>query len=359
MTNNTVKELKKIAKERCLKGYSKLKKAELEELLREPESEEIFLAELDPEVEVIQYKNDNDWLETRKLGIGGSDISGILGINRYRSPADIWADKMGQGEKISNRFTYFGHKLEPVVADVFEEKHNLYEVKELHRTLKRGRALANIDRLIMDKDSKEYGVLEIKTANAFKNKEWSGDEVPSEYYAQVQLYLAVTGLKFAYIACLIGGNDYKEFYIERSNEECEFILSHCEWWWREYVEAQVPPPPSGDNAYTEYQKKKIELLDNISIEIEEDNTIQTYEEIIEKIDELEKEKKRIQQVWIDKMIEKGANKATIGTYKITTVTQQREIFDKKKFKENIENADEYFAVKETKFFKVTKTEGEK
>lgn len=59
------------------------------------------------------------------------------------------------------------------------------------------------------------------------------------------------------------------------------------------------------------------------------------------------------------MIEKGGNKATIGTYKISTITQQRETFDKKKFKENIENADEYFTVKETKFFKVIKTEGEK
>ncbi|MGL5428263.1 MAG: lambda-exonuclease family protein, partial [Cetobacterium sp.] len=182
--------------------------------------------------------------------------------------------------------------------------------------------------------------------------EWSGEEVPNEYYAQVQLYLAVTGLKFAYIACLVGGNDYKEFYIQRNNEECEYIINHCEWWWKEYVETQVPPPPSGDNAYTEYQKKKIELLNDVSVEIEEDETVQSYEEIIEKIDELEKEKKRIQQLWIDKMIESGASKAIIGSHKITTINQQRETFDKKKFKENIENYSEYFTVKETKFFKV-------
>lgn len=353
MQNMKVVELKTLAKEKGLKGYSKLNKIQLINLLKDPEIEEVFLEELDKEVEVIQYKDGEDWLETRKLGIGGSDISAVLGINRYKSPADVWADKMGQGEKISNRFTYFGHKLEPVVADVFAEKHSLYEVKELHRTLKRGRALANIDRLIMNKDSNEYGVLEIKTANAFKNKEWSGDEVPPEYYAQVQLYLAVTGLKFAYIACLVGGNDYKEFYIERNNEECDFIIKHCDWWWKEYVETQVPPPPSGDNAYTEYQKKKIDLLDDVSVEIEEDETVQSYEEILDKIDELEKEKKRIQQIWIDKMIEKGASKAVVGTHKITTVTQQRETFDKKKFKENIENSDEYFTVKETKFFKVS------
>ncbi len=34
-----------------------------------------------------------DWLEHRKLGIGGSDASVVCGLNRYKSPMELWLDK--------------------------------------------------------------------------------------------------------------------------------------------------------------------------------------------------------------------------------------------------------------------------
>ena len=34
-----------------------------------------------------------DWLEYRKQGIGGSDASVVCGINRYKSPVELWMEK--------------------------------------------------------------------------------------------------------------------------------------------------------------------------------------------------------------------------------------------------------------------------
>ena len=34
-----------------------------------------------------------DWLEHRKSGIGGSDASVVCGINRYKSPVELWMEK--------------------------------------------------------------------------------------------------------------------------------------------------------------------------------------------------------------------------------------------------------------------------
>lgn len=34
-----------------------------------------------------------DWLHYRKLGIGGSDASVVCGINRYKSPVELWMEK--------------------------------------------------------------------------------------------------------------------------------------------------------------------------------------------------------------------------------------------------------------------------
>ena len=37
-----------------------------------------------------------DWLFERKGGIGGSDAGAIIGVNPYRSPYSVWADKLGK-----------------------------------------------------------------------------------------------------------------------------------------------------------------------------------------------------------------------------------------------------------------------
>ena len=37
-----------------------------------------------------------DWLHYRKLGIGGSDASVVCGINRYKSPVELWMEKTDQ-----------------------------------------------------------------------------------------------------------------------------------------------------------------------------------------------------------------------------------------------------------------------
>ena len=34
-----------------------------------------------------------DWLENRRQGIGGSDASVVCGINRYKSPLELWMEK--------------------------------------------------------------------------------------------------------------------------------------------------------------------------------------------------------------------------------------------------------------------------
>lgn len=39
--------------------------------------------------------DDEAWREARKAGLGGSDISAVLGFSTYRSPWAVWADKTG------------------------------------------------------------------------------------------------------------------------------------------------------------------------------------------------------------------------------------------------------------------------
>ena len=57
-----------------------------------------------------------DWLEYRRLGIGGSDASVVCGINRYKSPVELWLDKTSQlPPQEAGEAAYWGTQLEPFV----------------------------------------------------------------------------------------------------------------------------------------------------------------------------------------------------------------------------------------------------
>ncbi len=64
-----------------------------------------------------------EWLEYRRLGIGGSDASVVCGINRYKSPVELWMEKTGQWpNQEAGEAAYWGHQLESLVRDEFTSR---------------------------------------------------------------------------------------------------------------------------------------------------------------------------------------------------------------------------------------------
>lgn len=57
-----------------------------------------------------------DWLEYRKLGIGGSDASVVCGISRYKSPVELWMEKTNQlPQQEAGEAPYWGTILEAII----------------------------------------------------------------------------------------------------------------------------------------------------------------------------------------------------------------------------------------------------
>lgn len=153
----TVIELRAKAKELGLKGYSKLKKAELEELINKVKAEKKELSKEDlkeivpPIVKIFEYENQEKWHELRGIGIGGSDIGAILGVNKYKSAIDIYIDKTEGKKQDGNRFTHFGHKLEKVIFEEFQERHSNMRYYTVPYTIQRGVCVANVDGMVYDR----------------------------------------------------------------------------------------------------------------------------------------------------------------------------------------------------------------
>ena len=73
----------------------------------------------------------DEWLNYRRLGIGGSDVAAIMGISPFATIRDLYYDKVGiepqiEDEEESNWVAKeVGHRLEDLVAEIFSKKTGL------------------------------------------------------------------------------------------------------------------------------------------------------------------------------------------------------------------------------------------
>ena len=332
----TVKELREEAKSLGLVGYSKLKKEELIEFIATAKAEVIemskeeFKTSLSSCGEVYGYDNEVDWHTLREKRIGGSDIGAILGVNKYKSIIDVYIDKTEGSNFEGNEATFWGHMHESTIMKVFAQKHKEFIVYQAPYSIIDDFLIANLDGVLKDKNTGDYGVLEIKTTNAFNYKDWEGDIVPQYYYAQVQHYLMLTGYKFAYIAVLIGGNYYKDFKIERNEEDIELIRNKATEFYNENLLKKIPPMPDGSDAYMQHLKKKaLEIENNEIIELVGfEEKVEMLKNVTREKKELEKTENLLKEEIMLEMIREKTLKAVVGKSKFNILSKKS--LDKKK-----------------------------
>lgn len=185
-----------------------------------------------------------EWLAARRQGIGGSDALAVLGLNPYASRYSVWAEKSGLLKNDEDREAMqWGRLLEPVIAAEFTERTGIATtVCGLMRHADREWQLASVDRLTED-----GGVLEIKTTSAYRAAEWDDDQIADAAEAQLQHYLAVTGLPHGYAAVLIGGQRLEIRRVERDERLIRVLVEAEEELWQ-MVQDGTPPALDGSEA---------------------------------------------------------------------------------------------------------------
>lgn len=196
------------------------------------------------------------WLEGRKHGIGGSDAAAVIGENPYKTNVELWEEKTNRknAEDISDKpYVKYGIDMEPILRENFIIKHPEFEIvhkeNEIIKHNKFPFLFATLDGQLINKDTGEMGILEIKTTNILQSmqKEKWKDQIPPNYYCQVLHYLNVTEYSFAFVfAELNYSEDYQStrtYKIERKNveEDIEYLLDkEIEFW--KYVVDDIRPP---------------------------------------------------------------------------------------------------------------------
>lgn len=187
-----------------------------------------------------------EWLEARKLG--SSDAAAICGLNPYRTKHQVFLEKIGAAAPVEeNEAMRWGNLLEPVIAEEFARRTEL-PIKKDNRLIQHPTLpfmTATIDYLV--EENGQWGILEIKNRNLFAGADYEDDGAADDAHIQVAHQLACSGLSFAYVAALIGGNRLVYTRFERDADLIMKVEELEKSFWR-LVETKTPPElQAGDN----------------------------------------------------------------------------------------------------------------
>ena len=195
---------------------------------------------------------ENDWLEYRRQGIGGSDAASILGVSPFKTARDLYYDKLKivTYEDPEENWVHkkMGHLLEDLVAEIFHARtgFHIYQVKKMFYHPLYPFMLADVDYFITLPNG-ETAILEIKTTNYNATDHWweNGKEVvPINYEIQGRHYMAVINVDHVYFCCLYGNSENETIirHITRDKDYEEELIALEYDYWHNHILARVPPP---------------------------------------------------------------------------------------------------------------------
>lgn len=320
------------------------------------------------------------WLKGRRTGIGGSDVAAILGLSPYKTPLDVWNDKLGLFEDHEqSEAAYWGTTLEDTVAKEFQKRtgYKVQRVDHQFRDPDNSWMICNIDRAIInpkiasrvrplknEKEIQTYAELtgverpintdiafEAKTASTFMSSLWGPSqeleiqqhniktehEIPLYYETQVQWYCGILKLRGMFLGVLIGGADYRMYWIDARPDVFQVIKEKCSRFWNENVLKKIPPDPINiDDVLQLYGKsngKAVEAQGELAIDYGE------YARIAGEIKELKKQQDALKTKIAISM--KDNEILTLDGKKVLTYkTQTSKRFDSDSFKQ--EHLNDYF-----------------
>lgn len=212
--------------------------------------------------EQIRFKTHEEWLKLRMNGIGGSDVSAILGHNKYRNAPEVYDSKFDMIESEPSYPIEYGNYFESILFDTFKWKYSQeYETLNYKDVLFKNYFIpfcqASVDGVLVDKINNQVGLLEIKTAQN-KKSQWYNEDgtegVPREYLDQATHYFIATGVDFIIFYVQI---DYKDIEdLDRDSEilkprriNREDMLEYMSQvqdeeinFWNNYIEKKERPP---------------------------------------------------------------------------------------------------------------------
>jgi putative phage-type endonuclease len=187
------------------------------------------------------------WLESRRNGIGSSDVAKILGLSQWGNALNVYLAKVApsRAEEMTPSQEW-GHRLEPVVSAAIMDRHGwtLAKVPTLRH--------AEHEFLIAspDRENESGELVEIKTTSRAEGwGEPETAEIPEQYWLQVQHQMEVADRDLCWVFVLIGNCDFRRYRVARDDQYLPTVIDPLREFWS-MVEASTPPEPDWSHPST-------------------------------------------------------------------------------------------------------------
>lgn len=295
-----------------------------------------------------------EWLEQRRMTIGGSDAGAVLGLNKYKSPYALWCEKTGAviPDDISDKEAVrLGNDLEEYVAQRWMEATGKRLRRDNHFVYNSEYPFAHVqaDRLVVGEDAG----FEAKTTSSWEIVQQCREGIyPDTWYAQCVHGMMVTSKKKWYLGVLCLGHGFYHFEIERNEDEIAALANAERQFWAR-VQTNTPPPLDGTDSTAD--ALKVVLGDSVEQTVDLTgvvNHLQLYTRLREQGKQIDEQIAECQAHIMQFM--GTASKGTYGNTTVSYKTQVRKTFDRKAYEaDNGAIPDQYFKTSKSRPFKVT------
>lgn len=264
-------------------------------------------------------ENRSEWLEKRKNTIGSSEIVTVCGLNPYRTPLELWAEKTGKIEpQKENEAMRLGSFMEKFIGERFARETGLttQSANALYQHESLDWATASPDFFIVEQEEVK-GVVECKNVNFRSLSQWEDNNIPDYAHMQTIWQLGVLGLQTGFVAALVGAsaNDFFSPEVEFSKSLFSQMVELGSRF-LDYVKKDIPPNAgAGDkevlNNLLEEKNKTIILPDENLLLINKYNTLK--DKLADIREEAKPYEKALKETELQLMqIMDGANKGVCG-----------------------------------------------
>lgn len=227
-----------------------------------------------------------EWLAHRRNYIGASDAPIIMGVSPWRTPYQLWQEKLGLGgEQPETRAMTYGKDMEEVARRKYEEyTGNLLSTDENDTLVyhpQKPFMMASLDGITFNKDM----AVEIKNVCFEDHSMAKSGKIPEKYYPQVQHQLACLGFNMLHYFSYREG-DFALVEVERDQSYIDSLYQSEGAFWDLVLNLEAPALTDKDYVVMEDQ--------------EWDHLAKEWANISERISILEKQEKEYRAALIAK-----------------------------------------------------------
>lgn len=210
--------------------------------------------------------NYEEFVESRRKYLGASDAPIIMGVSPWRTPYDLWLDKLNLAEDRADTFSMKrGRDLEPEARAAYTIHTGTYVEPKMVIHKKIPYMMANFDGVSED----ETITVEIKCPGKDDHDLAKSGVIPEKYYPQLQHQLEVIGHNRLHYFSYRDG-DVALIEVERDNHYITDLLQKEKEFW-DYVKTTTAPPLD-DRDYVEHLEDEWVTLSSEWSQIYEDMT---------------------------------------------------------------------------------------